>query len=473
MTIRPKGRAYAAVVAVTVAILVVGLAIPLIFANPDSSSSAAEPTAGTGVITVHTGKQKTTPTSAAPSAPVVNTSGPLTASDQGVTATTIKVGVVLLNLAPVVPLGLGLPNYQTSLQQSAFNTYFDRINSSGGIYGRKIVPVYAQFNPLSSTGPGSAAAICLQFVKDDQVFAIMGVSDPVGQCSAVQYQVPYIGANGLVNQYYTQSHNYLITSGSSLERTGENWAAFLVGSGLITGHKVGMLGLADGNTEQLSGNAAEQTLAQLGHPLTYRAQIPDNGSNAASIMPVLVHNMQEHDVDMVMLPTSFATAVQFMTAAQSAHYYPQYLTSDIGSLSADGLLSKAPKVFNGAIGVTAGFYLAQAHSGETEPADLNACRTEFNEATGKDLTYGESSPLSIICTDVDILQRGTTGAGTDLTRAGFVAAVERVGTWQLPGLLGGVSAPGRTDFSNALQPVRWSSTCQCYSTAGPVVQDKY
>jgi ABC-type branched-subunit amino acid transport system substrate-binding protein len=312
-------------------------------------------------------------------------------------------------------------------------------------------------------------------VKDDKVFAVLGVSDDVGPCASVQYHVPYISTGGLATEqeYFTQSHNYVISSGATAERTGENWASFLVSSGTIAGHKVGMINLKDGGVQELSGDAAANVLQQLGHPLTDREQVPNDGSASAATIAVQAHNMQSKGVDMVMLNTSFATAVQFMTAAQANHYYPRYLTSDTGSLASDGLLSKAPKVLNGAIGLTGGFYLAQARSGEPEPADMKACRTEFNAASKTQIAYGEASPLSIVCTDIDILQRGALNAGTDLTRANFVNAIQHVGGWELPGLFSGYSAPGRTDFNNATQPLRWLSSCQCYHTAGPVIPDKY
>ena len=87
----------------------------------------------------------------------------------GVTATTIKIGVSLVDFSCV-------EQYVNSIrqnQQQVFQAYIDNINASGGINGRKIVPVFKSYCPLSSASDIDVQ-ICTSFADDDKVFAVIG-----------------------------------------------------------------------------------------------------------------------------------------------------------------------------------------------------------------------------------------------------------------------------------------------------------
>src|SRR5204863_8645869 len=84
-------------------------------------------------------------------------------------------GVLILELGGASRVGFqggGLANADE--QQRIFQAYVDDWNSVGGINGRKIVPVYARFDPLSND---SKQAACLALTEDAKVFAVL---DPSG-----------------------------------------------------------------------------------------------------------------------------------------------------------------------------------------------------------------------------------------------------------------------------------------------------
>ena len=442
-------------------------------AAPAAAQAPAGPAAPAG--------ETATPAGGAPQAggsqstpPAPPAGKPLTATDQGVTASGIKVGAILLDLSKVTALGLGLDNYDTDTQRRMFDTYFTRINDAGGINGRRITPVYATYDPLSTSGANSGPAICIRMAKDEKVFSVIGFTYTAGSCVAVQYKIPAVSHIGELQAVYQQSGNYMITSQPTQERLGRNWAAFLLDSGLSKGKKVGLLNVKDGGQSELVGNAVASTLSQLGQPVTYRAQLTSDEASASSQLPVEVQRMKAAGVEQVMLPVSFAYAISFMNQAEQQNYFPQYLTSDVFALASNGLIRTGPaRSLANVIGVSTQSTVSP--EGRTESAVEKDCREYYNRAnpSSKQFAFGEEGPYNVICMDVEVLRRGTVPVGANLTRQAFVGAVQKLGPGSLPLSLGGSFAAGKTDFSDFQRPYRYFTACKCYKVAGPVAKARF
>jgi ABC-type branched-subunit amino acid transport system substrate-binding protein len=85
---------------------------------------------------------------------------------QGVTATSIKLGVAYVDLAAIHQL-LGI-TYDEGSYPHAYQALVDNINAHGGINGRKIQLVTTAVSPI---GTASDATACTQLTEDDKVFA--------------------------------------------------------------------------------------------------------------------------------------------------------------------------------------------------------------------------------------------------------------------------------------------------------------
>src|SRR3954467_12133124 len=175
LKIHGQGRSYVAVVGVTVGMLVAGLAVPLAFgrlpsSGLDRSSVQLDESLNSGPSTPASGAPGSVvgPASAAPqqggtaagassgaglpgatsvgAAGSSGTSGPggamaaLKATDQGVTATTVKLGIVLLDIQKLEPLGFAQPHFTPNEQRDRFQFFIDEVNKKGGLSGRKITP---------------------------------------------------------------------------------------------------------------------------------------------------------------------------------------------------------------------------------------------------------------------------------------------------------------------------------------------
>ncbi len=132
--------------------------------------------AGPSSTTVATG------TSGAPSTTVFQPTD--TSLGQGVTATSVKVGVVMIDYKCVEQF----VDREEPDQQATFQIFIDSINNKGGVNGRKIVPVYKSYCPIDNS---TELAACTALTDDSRVFAAIGTFyDPSGNaqlCFANQH----------------------------------------------------------------------------------------------------------------------------------------------------------------------------------------------------------------------------------------------------------------------------------------------
>src|ERR1700683_2133680 len=106
---------------------------------------------------------------------------------QGVTATTIRVGIPYVDLAAVRQFGITLD--QGSFPD-AYNALIKNLNDHGGINGRRLVPYLVAVNPV---GTGPAITACTQLAENDQVFVALAPQQP--DCFLQPHPVPTISVN--------------------------------------------------------------------------------------------------------------------------------------------------------------------------------------------------------------------------------------------------------------------------------------
>ena len=511
IAIRSRVHSYSLLAGVVVGTLFAGLAVPLAFGTtPRSSSSlsgsadpglpnleptsSSAPTTGPGATTGPsattggvgpagttggnvgpggTGGATTGSTGANPFPTV--TQGPggptkLTASDVGVTASTIKVGFVRLDLTALTPLGLGLKNYDLQYQQQAFDTYVKRLNASGGLYGRKIIVDYVTLNPLDSNGSQSAPALCRKLTEDDKVFLVTGFAGEAGTCAALQHRTPNLFSGSAPREQYDKAHGYIVSNFPTAERMMMDWAGVTTDAGLLNGKKIGLVS-TNVSPEINTVQKLNDTLTQLGHAPVYWAKLDPNAGQ--SQVPVAIQQMRSKGVDTVFLATNFVVAQNWVQSSDSQNYKPRYLASDYGNLSSNGLVDKMTSGFDGAVAYSSA--VSEPPALTPEPAPDHACRQEYNAAagSGKQFAQGEESPLYPICWMAQVIGKAISGAGPTLTRQAVVNAVQSLGPLNLPSAGNGSFSAGKTDFADTLRPLLWHYSCKCYSSAGQPRRVRY
>ncbi len=116
-----------------------------------------------------------------------NLASAASSATQGVTPTTIRVGVPYIDVEASVLRTLGVDiNYGSF--PDAFNALIDNVNAHGGIDGRKIVPYVVAVTPV---GTAPAATACTQLTEDDAVFVVLA---PLQASCYLEHNTPVVGS---------------------------------------------------------------------------------------------------------------------------------------------------------------------------------------------------------------------------------------------------------------------------------------
>ncbi len=156
-------------------------------------------------------------------------------SAQGVTPTSIKLGITYLDSAAIQ----NVVNIQPGNYQVAYTALIDQINAKGGINGRKIVPV---FEPVDPIGTASAATACTALTEDDKVFAVIGFFQTADSaCYVGTHDTPLIGTT-LTNSQSAQAKAPWFNNGLSANDGIPREMAAFVREGAFAGKKVAVIG---------------------------------------------------------------------------------------------------------------------------------------------------------------------------------------------------------------------------------------
>ena len=157
----------------------------------------------------------------------------------GVTPTSIKVGIALVDFNCI-------KQYTDSIrlgQQAVYNAYINYINDHGGVAGRKIVPDYKMYCPITNQ---QILTYCTAFAQDDNVFAVMGTfvdfSGDAQTCIAKQEKRVLITFN-LTQAIMDKSPPGLILTPGTVPEEGAKVMIDLLGkAGTLKGKTVAALG---------------------------------------------------------------------------------------------------------------------------------------------------------------------------------------------------------------------------------------
>ncbi|MHB8463861.1 MAG: ABC transporter substrate-binding protein [Acidimicrobiales bacterium] len=390
--------------------------------------------------------------------------GTLGPSDRGVTATSIRVGVTILDLGGVGKVGVSLPGYSPAHQEQVWSGYFNELNKRGGINGRKVTPVYQEYD-ITSTD--SMQAACLSLTQDHKVFAVLDTSGFMGApvlCLTQQHATPFVtvGELGTPTEFYSEANGYLFTLHADGNRQMRNMASVIAAAGALKGKTIGILA-EQGLGFDTTFNTLEAQLKALGHPSTYRYTLASDPGTAASQLPVAVNQMVAHHVDAIFLVANLIFDEQFVNQAQGENYTPAYFTSDWGT---GENISGTPSSFDGALAVTE-TNAFDWNEGLPQPAYDAQCQHRGTADSG--YVWDPSSSASINhpadmrdCSLVDLFTWAARAAGPNLTRTGLLAAMKTLGTVPIATFPpSGSFGPTKYDAADYVRIDRYQSQKSC------------
>ncbi len=180
--------------------------------------------------------------SSSTSTKVTASSGPYPVSKvlgTGVTATTVKIGIALVDFTCIKQF---VDSIRVN-QDKNYQAFIDDINARGGIAGRKIVPVYHSFCPIQNS---NAVALCTKFTEDDKVFAVLGnfvdFSGDAETCLAKQHNTPLMTFQLTQAIMNGSPPGMIILPGTNPERSDAVVLSLLKKQHILDGKKIGVLG---------------------------------------------------------------------------------------------------------------------------------------------------------------------------------------------------------------------------------------
>lgn len=387
----------------------------------------------------------------------------LTASDRGVTPTTITIGFLPANLAGLSQAGFAIGVRADAAQYAqALGAY---VNAHGGVDGRKVVIINRSTDPTSQS---DQAAACQAMVSDDHVFGVVdegAISDtPAMACIAIQNRTPFVHNTIWSTQWLAQSGGMEVGFPAAIDRISVTWPHDLAAMGWLAGHPtVGILGDQCEATKPVIDDVLQPELLKYGAGKVVLGEVGCDPQSVASEPATFATQFRTAGVTKVLLANNFVTAAVFMKAAQQQLYHPQYSVSDWWQLSFDADTSDFdPNQFNGAIAVTSQGLMLPGAGLPPRPGGA-LCSKVATDAGLAPLQYtSPNTELWAFCDNFFLMIDGLRAAGPNPTRTGWAAAVQHLG--EVNSVIYGPSLfrPGKVTGSDQVFTARWESSCTCW-----------
>ncbi len=375
----------------------------------------------------------TTAASAASSQPT--TTLPL---GKGVTATTIRVGVALVDFNCI-------EQYTNSIrvnQPQQWNAYFDDINQHGGVLGRQLVPVYETFCPIGNTG---ALNLCTKFTEDDNVFAVIGdfidLSGDAETCVARDHSTVLITFE-LTRAIMSESPpGMIIFPGSVPERRDSVLFQLLRTQHTLDGKTVGVLGET---TSQTTVNSSvvpglKAMGVQLGSTAILTITSADT-SAAQSQLDSFIERWKSEHVDAIFVSGPQVASQQFMEKLRSGMPDVMLITDAtatdvLGYGQQEQKAGRKPNPYEGMI--TVGGPTSKEYD---DSANWQYCASIYQQQTGmvapnaeavvpgpNGKTLDTNGSINDACQAVSMLRDILTRVGPDLNNTNWVRTVDNYG----------------------------------------------
>lgn len=419
------------------------------------------------------------PTSEAPTSEAPSTDAPAeepTASDIGVTETTISIGVAVADLEAVraVMPGVVPETLTTDHLFDRWKVFADDINEAGGINGRTIELVRLVWNPLDQT---SFDALCAAATIDNELFAMVngtGLSSIAREC-IYDGGVPILYGDVMTEaELATGLAISLVPPTETMAAAGaKQW---IENTDAAAGATVGIM---SNNTPggTAAGDAAQAALEEAGFVVT-RAELNSvSGDNAAinEEGAVAVGNFVAEGAVHVLVATPFTENTGFWTKAAEADLPFTLLDVSSSGCSPFGLSADRAATAVGSSCTTAFDHSTDGTAIRPDSEFEAACRANFDEnfteyyggpsnpgvPAGRQLTDTAGTVLNSDytpqeCSISNIIKLGLEAAGVNPTRASFIEAILGLGDVPLALIGGGTGtfAPGKPFAANAVHVVK-------------------
>jgi hypothetical protein len=257
------------------------------------------------------------------------------ANAPGVTADTIYMGVKYSSQSGSADKAIGAsgaaPTYDF---RDVMNAVINYANAHGGFAGRKLKPLYYDYN-LSDPQDAQDQSACAYWTQDNKTFALPAEASDIMRACAEKAGGVSFGAGGAVQSTYQKSPHYVDVDSVRLDRLGPMTTNGLYKAGYFSG-KLGFVTWDDPNYRFAYSHGYVPTLASHGITVTDSAfvkvpQTLDAVGEMSATMSSIVTKFRTDGIDHVIIQDGHAgvwagtgLTLEFMDQAESQKYYPRY-----------------------------------------------------------------------------------------------------------------------------------------------------
>jgi ABC-type branched-subunit amino acid transport system substrate-binding protein len=385
----------------------------------------------------------------------------LTASDTGVTADSIKVGFLVVNLAGLNATGQAL-GLRGDIEQ-VIDAYVAEVNKAGGINGRKVVAVKRR---TDTTSQGDGIAACTQMLEDEKVFGVVDtfatVYQAVQRCFTIDGKAPFSHSYLLSEAFQAAGGGYDVGAPRNIDRAAREWVAGAKADGFLKGgENVGVITDTCEPSHGVVRDVLVPGIKAAGAGSVKQVDIDCDTSSQSSQVPNAVLQLKVAGVTHMFLAVSFLAATNFTINADSQAWRPKYFVSDFYGLTTD-LFSKnfSPNQFDGVHAVTS-TYSGQQAAGRPISAGAKKCGDMLvrHGLPGISDINRDAEALGICDQFVDVFVAAAKEAGPNLTRPGWAQAVGRLGKLEVASNDSTTFRPGKYSGGDTIASIEWRADC--------------
>lgn len=446
--------------------------------TPASGSTAVSGSPDTGPVSSGAGREDGQGRDQAPVVAAPGTYRPgVPGVSQGVSDTSISVGVVVLQNGDKFANGLGL-SISFGDAEKEFKAVTDDINRRGGIAGRKLEPVVAYYDVGGAAvdGEGLQASICAQFTQDRKVFAVFMPYNPTEsfiECLAKSKTLLLNGSAKSTDDVKMRDFAGWLYQPSlpSYSRYPGALVTELDAAGFFRGSvppKAGVLVLDSPDMVRAAETVMKPAVEAAGVPVAAVTRINPSSANS-DISGAVLKFRSEGITHVFFVQAAGGIPLYFMQGAEQQGYFPKYAVS---SFEVPGffLQDNAPeRQLQNASGIGwAPFFDVKA--GELPPTPAERRCFDVIAKGGERNAHRQSNLTATpVCDMVWAFARAAEKAGVALDFPRWRQGLRALGSaYASPVALRNDFTDGASDAVAGYRFVTWIRDCSCFRYTGPL-----
>ena len=377
------------------------------------------------------------------------------ASDAGVTADTITVGLISVDLEPL--FGTGFVNENTVKNFYSRNmSLLHAINQSGGINCRQIVLVQETYDPSRSAE--TQAPACERLAQDQEVFvAIAAFPDSAGGGIAcmIRNGLPFVTSGPVTSATLAEAGGAVVSVRPSVEVMADTATQTYLDLGLLDGEKVAVWGGDSGELAVTRERIVKQ-LSDAGIDVVDVA-LPSSGGTVAiwGVVPQVVASMIQQGVTAIVTAGSSVTIRNFYQEMQASGADWIWVIVDTQASGGTFTVANMPDDWE-ATAVTSQLHEPRTDAGDQECIEAYQIMRDsglweddyFEDRVPAKGNTNADRPLSNDCALAKLIIVGLQNAGLNPTRESFIEGLNNAGPVDVAFETDGALEPGKGYLSD-------------------------